>query len=61
MLLLMCLDKTGTFAVGDTVIVTLRFADTGTIQVSAELVPPGGTDVEHGGMDMDNGGADGDG
>jgi copper(I)-binding protein len=37
----MCIDKTGEFAVGDTVPVNLQFAVAGEIQVGAEVVPPG--------------------
>lgn len=38
----MCLGKTGEFAVGDTVPVRLQFARAGTIEVAAEVVAPGG-------------------
>lgn len=37
----MCMEKTGTYAVGDTVPVTLQFANAGTIDVSAEVIEPG--------------------
>ena len=37
----MCMDKTGTYTVGDTVAVTLQFANAGTIEVSATVVDPG--------------------
>ena len=38
---LMCIGKTGEFAVGATVPVTLEFARAGTLEVVAEIVPPG--------------------
>ncbi len=37
----MCIGKTGKYAVGDTVEVTLEFDNAGTIKVSAEVIAPG--------------------
>jgi hypothetical protein len=37
----MCIDKTGTFELGDTVGVTLEFAKAGRVQVDADIVAPG--------------------
>jgi len=37
----MCIGKTGEYAVGDTVEVTLEFDNAGTIKVSAEVIAPG--------------------
>lgn len=45
----MCIGKTGNYAVGDTIPVTLEFAAAGTIEVTAEVVAPGEMDME--GMD----------
>ncbi len=52
----MCIGKTGEFAVGDNVMVTLTFENAGTLEVEAEVVPPGEANMdmdgdEHGGMD----------
>lgn len=38
----MCLQKSGEFAVGETVEVTLNFANAGEIEVSAEVIDPAG-------------------
>jgi copper(I)-binding protein len=38
----MCIGKTGEFAVGDSVEVTLEFDKAGTIEVTAEIIAPGG-------------------
>jgi copper(I)-binding protein len=38
----MCLQKTGEFAVGQLVDVTLNFANAGEIQVSAQVIDPAG-------------------
>lgn len=54
----MCIDKTGEFAVGDSVSVTLEFENAGTIEVTAEVIDPGEmspemeSEEEEGGMDM---------
>ena len=50
----MCVGKTGEFAVGDEVAVTLQFENAGTIEVTAEVIEPGEmpADMEDGGMDM---------
>ena len=50
----MCIGKTGEFAVGDEVAVTLQFENAGTIEVTAEVIEPGEmpADMEDGGMDM---------
>jgi copper(I)-binding protein len=45
----MCMEKTGTYAVGDTVPVTLEFANAGTIEVNAEVIAPGEMNGEMGG------------
>lgn len=37
----MCIGKTGEYAVGDTVPVTLEFAKAGTMEVQAEVIAPG--------------------
>jgi copper(I)-binding protein len=37
----MCIGKTGTFSVGDSVPVTLRFEQAGTMEVSATVIEPG--------------------
>lgn len=37
----MCIDKTGEFAVGDSVPVTLTFENAGTMEVTAEVIDPG--------------------
>ncbi len=37
----MCIGKTGEYAVGDTVPVTLEFAKAGTVEVQAEVIAPG--------------------
>ncbi len=54
----MCMDKTGSYAVGETVPVTLQFANAGTVEVNATVVEPGEMSMdmdagaEHGDMDM---------
>lgn len=61
----MCMEKTGTYVVGETVPVTLEFANAGTVEVNAEVVPPGEMNMEEGGMgtgdDMDHNDMDGNG
>jgi copper(I)-binding protein len=53
----MCLEKTGTYTVGDTVPVTLQFANAGTIEVNAEVIAPGEMNGEMSGeMNGDMGG-----
>jgi copper(I)-binding protein len=42
----MCIGKTGKFAVGDTVEVTLEFANAGTKEVSSEVIAPGQMGME---------------
>jgi len=37
----MCIGKTGEYKVGDVVPITLEFKNAGTIEVSAEVIPPG--------------------
>lgn len=49
----MCIDKTGEFAVGDEVPVTLQFENAGTIEVTAAVIEPGEMPAE-----MDNSGMD---
>ena len=44
----MCIGKTGEFAVGDTVAVTLEFANAGEIEVTAEVIAPGKMNMDHG-------------
>lgn len=54
----MCIDKTGEFAVGDSVPVTLTFENAGEMEVTAEVIDPGEmspemqTEEEEGGMEM---------
>lgn len=54
----MCIGKTGEFAVGEAVPVTLTFENAGTIDVTAEVIDPGGMAPEmqmgtaESGMDM---------
>jgi copper(I)-binding protein len=42
----MCMEKTGTYTVGDTVPVTLQFEIAGTMELNAEVVAPGDMDAE---------------
>lgn len=55
----MCIDKTGEFAVGDSVPITLTFENAGTIEVSAEVIDPGEMleemGMEAGGMEQEGG------
>lgn len=52
----MCIDKTGDFAIGDSVPVTLVFENAGTIEVAAEVIDPGEmpANTEGGSMGSDN-------
>lgn len=54
----MCIDKTGEFAVGDEVPVTLQFENAGTIEVMAMVIEPGEMPE---GMEMEMEGGMGDG
>jgi len=54
----MCIDKTGEFAVGDSVPVTLQFENAGTIEVMATVIEPGEMPE---GMEMEMEGGMGDG
>lgn len=57
----MCLDKTGTYEVGQMVPVTLQFTNAGTLEVMAEVMEPGeinmnmGESGDNGDMDMGEG------
>lgn len=53
----MCIDKTGEFAVGESVPVMLTFENAGTMEVTAEVIDPGEVApemqmLEEGGMQM---------
>ncbi|MEA3337071.1 MAG: copper chaperone PCu(A)C [Chloroflexota bacterium] len=43
----MCIGKTGEFKLGETIEITLQFANAGAIDVPAEVVAPGGMRMEH--------------
>ena len=47
---MMCFDKTGSFAEGDEVGITLEFANAGAVEATGVVVAPGGP----GGMDMNH-------
>lgn len=47
----MCMEKSGTYTVGETVPITLEFANAGTVEVDAEVVAPGEMNSDEGGMD----------
>lgn len=42
----MCIGKTGEYAIGDTVPVTLEFAKAGMVEVQAEIIAPGEMQME---------------